>query len=201
VPASGGGNLSTDDSVPRRNFLIASGVLSGLWAAGAPLGLVAPARASPPGWKILTNAQSTTLMSVARTIAPHDGLSDAAYASVVRAIDEAAAANAHTREALTSGLQLLGNDFASRSEAERVRSLKAMEHSEFFQLARTNTLGNLYSSPLAYAHFGYEGEAFSKGGYLLRGFNDLKWLPDVPLGDSGPPIARAEGSALESSSG
>jgi hypothetical protein len=45
---------------------------------------------------------------------------------------------------------------------------------------------NLYSSPFAYAYFGYEGEAFSKGGYLMRGFNDLRWLPDVPVADSGP---------------
>jgi hypothetical protein len=44
----------------------------------------------------------------------------------------------------------------------------------------------LYASPLVYSSFGYEGEAFSKGGYLLRGFNDLRWLPEVPLADSGP---------------
>ena len=42
------------------------------------------------------------------------------------------------------------------------------------------------SLEIAWAHFGYEGEAFSKGGYLLRGFNDLKWLPEVPSADSGP---------------
>ncbi len=28
--------------------------------------------------------------------------------------------------------------------------------------------------------FGYEGEAFSQGGYLHRGFNDLNWLPEPP---------------------
>jgi hypothetical protein len=47
----------------------------------------------------------------------------------------------------------------------------------------------LYSTPLAYTYFGYEGEAFSKGGYLQRGFNDLRWLPDVPAADSGPVLA------------
>jgi len=44
----------------------------------------------------------------------------------------------------------------------------------------------LYATPLAQALLGYEGEAFSKGGYLLRGFNDLRWLPEVPLADAGP---------------
>jgi hypothetical protein len=46
---------------------------------------------------------------------------------------------------------------------------------------RATTLATLYASPLVYAYFGYEGEAFSKGGYLMRGFNDLRWLPEVPL--------------------
>jgi len=61
-----------------------------------------------------------------------------------------------------------------------------MEASTFFKTLRTKTLGVLYATPIAYAYFGYEGEAFSKGGYLLRGFNDLRWLPEVPLQDSGP---------------
>ncbi|TIP32839.1 MAG: gluconate 2-dehydrogenase subunit 3 family protein, partial [Mesorhizobium sp.] len=24
--------------------------------------------------------------------------------------------------------------------------------------------------------FGYEGESYSKGGYITRGFNDIEWL-------------------------
>ena len=60
----------------------------------------------------------------------------------------------------------------------------------FFQGLRTQTLRVLYSTPWAYAQFGYEGEAFSKGGYLFRGFNDLRWLPEVPESDSGPVPAR-----------
>jgi hypothetical protein len=51
----------------------------------------------------------------------------------------------------------------------------------------------LYASPLVYAYFGYEGEAFSKGGYLLRGFNDLRWLPEVPSADGGPVFGAGSG--------
>jgi hypothetical protein len=67
-----------------------------------------------------------------------------------------------------------------------VAALKKIESSEFFQAVRLKTLQVLYATPMAYAYFGYEGEAFSKGGYLSRGFNDLRWLPEVPLEDSGP---------------
>lgn len=185
--------MSPNDSVARRDFLAASGLLSGLIAAGSTLSLIAPARAWALDLKKLTSAQGSLLMSIARTIAPHDTLDDAAYALVIKAIDEAAAADAHVHATVTSGLERLGKDFGARNEADRVRSLKAMEQSEFFQLARSKTLGNLYSSAIAYAHFGYEGEAFSKGGYLFRGFNELRWLPDVPPAASGPTVAQTAG--------
>ena len=180
--------MSTMSPIPRRTFLAASGIVSGLLAAGGPLSLLAPGRAWALEMKALTSAQGATLMSIARTIAPHDGLEDAAYALVVKAIDAAAAADEHVRGLVTSGLAGLGGNFASQTEAARIAALKTVERSEFFQFVRSSTLANLYSSALAYAHFGYEGEAFSKGGYLTRGFNDLHWLPEVPLQDSGPGV-------------
>jgi hypothetical protein len=183
--------VTSNSSLPRRNFLAASGIVTGLLAAGGPLSLIAPSRAWALELKALTSSQGATLMSVARTIAPHDGLEDAAYAIVLKAVDAAVLADEHTRASVLSGLAHLGEDFASRPEAARVQALKSVEGSEFFRFVRSQTLFNLYSSAIAYAHFGYEGEAFSKGGYLTRGFSELDWLPDVPLEDSGPDPARS----------
>ena len=125
-------------------------------------------------------------MAVARTIAPHDKLDDAAYALVIQSLDADAAGSPQTLALLRDGVRKLGAGFASAPEPARVQALTAVESSAFFQTVRTKTLGGLYATPIAYAYFGYEGEAFSKGGYLLRGFNDLRWLPEVPLQDSGP---------------
>jgi hypothetical protein len=180
--------MSTMSPIPRRSFLAASGFVTGLLAAGGPLSLIAPGRAWSLELKTLTSAQGAALMSAARTIAPHDGLEDAAYALVVKAFDAAAAADEHTHAMLVSGLSGLGEAFATQPEAARIAALKGVEHTEFFKFLRSTTLANLYSSAIAYAHFGYEGEAFSKGGYLTRGFDDLHWLPDVPLKDSGPRV-------------
>ncbi|HEY0746776.1 MAG TPA: hypothetical protein VGD63_08760 [Steroidobacteraceae bacterium] len=179
--------MSIISPIPRRSFLAASGFISGLLAAGGSLSF-APGRAWTLELKTLTSSQGATLMSVARTIAPHDGLEDAAYALVVKALDASGATDEHVRALLTAGLAGLGENFDSQTEPARIAALKDMEHSEFFQLLRSSTLANLYSSAIAYAYFGYEGEAFSKGGYLARGFNDLHWLPDVPLEDSGPSV-------------
>lgn len=172
--------------IPRREFIGASGVLSGLIAAGSPLALLAPSRAWAVDLKVLSSSEGATLMAVARTIAPHDKLDDAAYALVIRSVDGDAAADAPTLAMLREGIRKLGPGFASSAEPARVQALTALESSAFFKTLRTKTLGVLYATPMAYAYFGYEGEAFSKGGYLLRGFNDLRWLPEVPLQDSGP---------------
>ena len=172
--------------VARREFLHITGVLTGLLTAGGPLALLAPSRTWAVDLTSLTSAEAATLLSATRTIAPHDKLEDAAYAFVIRALDTAAAKDEALHRQLEEGIASLGEGFAGGSESARVEALRRIESTAFFQNLRLQTLLVLYSTPLAYAYFGYEGEAFSKGGYLQRGFNDLRWLPDVPAADSGP---------------
>lgn len=170
----------------RREFLGATGVLTGMLAVGSPLALLAPSRAWALDLTALTSEEGAVLLTAARTIAPHDKLDDAPYALVVQALDGDAARDAATLALLRQGVSGLGAGFATAAETERVAALQAVETTAFFKSVRATTLATLYASPLVYAYFGYEGEAFSKGGYLLRGFNDLRWLPEVPLADSGP---------------
>lgn len=179
--------LNADRTFPRRDFLkTASSLLTGVVMAGSPLALIAPARAWAVELQALTTAEAATLMAMARTIAPHDKLDDAAYAFVIKAVDADARKDEHIRKMIKEGIASLGPSFAKSSERDRVMTLGNIESSEFFQTMRLKTLQVLYATPIAYAYFGYEGEAFSKGGYVLRGFNDLHWLPDVPLENSGP---------------
>jgi hypothetical protein len=178
--------------VDRREFLqTTTGVLTGLLAVGSPFALLAPSRAWAIDLTSLTSAEGEALMAATRTIAPHDKLEDAAYAVVIRAIDAAAGKDGSLRKQLQEGIAGLGAGFAKAPESARVEALKRVESTAFFQNLRAQTLLVLYSTPMAYAHFGYEGEAFSKGGYVFRGFNDLRWLPDAPLADSGPVPAQS----------
>jgi len=176
-----------DSTVHRRDFLKATtGLLTGLVIVGSPLERIAPGRAWAVDLTGFTSSEAATLMAAARTIAPHDKLDDAGYALLIQALDSDAAQDQRTRKIFTEGLRQLGVEFVKATEADRVAALKKVESSEFFQTMRLKTLQVLYASPIAYAYFGYEGEAFSKGGYVQRGFNDLRWLPEVPLEDSGP---------------
>lgn len=164
----------------------ATGVLTGVLSALSPLAALVPARSWALDMRTLSSSQAATLLAMIRTMLPHDGLDDAAYALVVGALDAEAAGAPAARTQLNEGIAQLGPDFPTLPETARVAALKAIEPGAFFQSVRRTSLLVLYSNPIAYAHFGYEGEAFSKGGYLYRGFNDLKWLPDVPLSASGP---------------
>ncbi len=179
--------MSQPIQLNRRELLKATtGVLAGLVIPGSPLAAIAGGRAWAIDLTALTSSDGAALMATARTLMPHDKLDDAAYAMVIRAIDADAGKDEALLKTLREGIANLGPDFAKNSESERVEMLKKSESSAFFQTMRLKTVQVLYSSPLAYAYFGYEGEAFSKGGYLLRGFNNLRWLPEVPLEDGGP---------------
>jgi hypothetical protein len=170
----------------RRDFLKVTGVLTGWLAAGSPLALLAPSRAWALDLTVFSSEQGAALLAAVRTILPHDSLDDAVYAGVVHSCDVDAARDPATLELYTKGLASLGAGFAAVDEPGRVAVLKKIEPTPFFQQLRVKAVSELYSSPLAFAHFGYEGEVFSKGGYLHRGFDDLRWLPEVPLTDSGP---------------
>ncbi|MEL6523884.1 MAG: Twin-arginine translocation pathway signal, partial [Pseudomonadota bacterium] len=53
---------------------------------------------------------------------------------------------------------------------------RGLEESSFFQQIRGGLVTGLYNQKSVWPIFGYEGESFSQGGYLDRGFNDINWL-------------------------
>ena len=124
-----------DQQFHRREFLKTStGLLTGVIVAGSPLALIAPGRAWAVDLSALTGAEGATLMSVARTIAPHDQLDDAAYAFVVQAVDSEAARDENFRKLIKEGMSHLGAGFAKSGEADRVAALRKIEGSEFFSI-------------------------------------------------------------------
>jgi hypothetical protein len=175
----------------RETLRVSTGFLAGCVVAGSPLAWIARGRAWAIELTSFTTAEGATLLAATRTIMPHDKLEDAAYAFVVQALDRDADKSDGARKMMQDGIAGLGAGFAASAENERVAALKNVESSEFFQTLRLKTMQVLYSTPLAYSYFGYQGEAFTKGGYIFRGFSDLRWLPDVPQEDSGPmPVSR-----------
>ncbi|MBN9401790.1 MAG: tat (twin-arginine translocation) pathway signal sequence, partial [Burkholderiales bacterium] len=135
--------------------------------------------------------QARDLLLMARRLYPHDDLPDAVYALLVKDID-AACRDATVRDLVRSGIESLnraaGGNWASATPQRQLAILEAMRTDPFFQKIRSQCVTSIYDNQMAYKHFGYEGETWSKGGYIKRGFNDLTWLPDPPASASPPPF-------------
>ncbi|TIU21953.1 MAG: gluconate 2-dehydrogenase subunit 3 family protein, partial [Mesorhizobium sp.] len=61
-------------------------------------------------------------------------------------------------------------------EEQRVAVLREIEDTPFFQAVRGGLVVGLYNQKEVWPNFGYEGESYSKGGYMARGFDDIEWL-------------------------
>lgn len=180
-------------SVDRRSFLKGGGaVLAGTLAfAGGPVALLAPTRTWALELGALDARQGDVLLKLARHIFPHDTLEDAVYALVVKDLDSAAAESPDTLALLTDGIDHLdaraGGDWAGLDTEARDVHVHAIAGEPFFNKVQSTAVVSLYNNDMAWAHFGYEGPSFSKGGYLQRGFNDLDWLASPPA-EASPPI-------------
>jgi hypothetical protein len=123
-----------------------------------------------------------TLILVARDIYPHDKIPDRYYAIAMKAYDEKAAANPQVKaeiEAFVAALNGAAGEggYVGRAwEADRVALLKNQSADPMFETIRSGLVTSLYNQKEIWPIFGYEGESFSKGGYIHRGFDDITWL-------------------------
>jgi hypothetical protein len=177
----------------RRDFLKGSGLLFGTLATGTLLAGLAPSTSWALELKKLSAAQGSALMAMGRVLYPHEKLPDAVYALLAKDLDGKAAGDAGTARLLQDGIdglnQSAGGNFAKASAARRLEIVRGMEGTAFFNTVRGQCVTSLYDNDMAYAVFGYPGSAWEKGGYITRGFQDLKWLPN-PTQEASPPPDR-----------
>ncbi|MCL5776384.1 Twin-arginine translocation pathway signal [Limibaculum sp. FT325] len=130
--------------------------------------------------KALAPATMATLIQMARDIYPHDRVPDQYYAIAVKGYDtsEAAPAIEAGVAALDAAAQGMGHAsyLATPWERDRVDILRSMEGGPFFQTIRGGLVTGLYNNKEVWPIFGYEGESYSEGGYINRGFDDISWL-------------------------
>lgn len=129
---------------------------------------------------VITPAQMATLLQMARDIYPHDQVPDQFYAVAVKGYDAE-----DKKDFVATGIaeldataQAQGHaDYVSIGwEEDRVKVLQAIESSPFFQAIRGGLVTGLYNQKEVWPIFGYQGESFSQGGYINRGFDDINWL-------------------------
>lgn len=174
----------------RREFLKGSGILIGSLATGTVLAGLAPSTAWALELKTLSTAEGQALMYMGRVLYPHQKLPDAVYALLAKDLDAKAASDAAAAKQLQDGIAWLnksaGGSFLKANPNRREEIVRSMEGTAFFGTVRGQCITSLYDNDMAYAVFGYPGSAWEKGGYITRGFQDLKWLP-APSKEASPP--------------
>ncbi len=121
-----------------------------------------------------------TLIQMARDIYPHDQVGDEYYVVAVKGYDvpEAVDDTEAGIAALDDAARAAGFDSYLKTgwEKDRVAILRGMEDTAFFQKVRGGLVTGLYNQKAVWPIFGYEGESYSQGGYIDRGFDDINWI-------------------------
>jgi hypothetical protein len=166
----------------RRDFLKGSGILMGTLATGSILAGLAPSPVWAVELKTLTKAEGQTLMAMGRVLYPHKKLPDAVYAILAKDLDGSASGDAGSASMLREGISnlnaLAGGNFAKAKADKQLAIVKGT--------VRGQCMSSIYNNDMAFAAFGFPGSAWEKGGYITRGFQDLKWLP-APSKEASPP--------------
>lgn len=136
----------------------------------------------------LSDEARRILTRIIRVAFPHPKFPDGPYERMTQKIIETSEESRWFRMALTQGLLTLDSlteeHFLDLPDDRALAVLKRIADLEFFGFIRRTVVLNLYDDPEVHAALGYEGESFSQGGYLHRGFNDLSWLPEPRIEES-----------------
>ncbi|MEI6895637.1 MAG: hypothetical protein V5789_13650 [Colwellia sp.] len=177
----------------KRTFIkLSAGILTGtLIATSGLFSVMAPARKWSLSLTALPDNVAEAILMVTRHIFPHKKLEDAVYALVVKDLDNAASKDPAMKKLLIDGVAMINkkannNNWLSENYQDQNTIILSIVNSDFFEKIRGTSIVSLYNNDMAWAHFGYEGASYEKGGYLNRGFQDLTWLPEPPHNISPP---------------
>lgn len=166
-------------ALTRRQLLSRASALGASFVVGAGF-IASPDAAWATETEHLAPETFATLVQMARDIYPHDHVPDEFYVIAVKGYDTAGAAADIEAGVAALDAAALGRGFgrylAVGWERDRVDLLRGIEESAFFQTVRGGLVTGLYNQKAVWPLFGYEGESFSHGGYIERGFDDINWL-------------------------
>jgi hypothetical protein len=158
----------------RRRFMVAATVLAGVSLSPAVL------RQSRV-WAQSGGRPGAAMISIARSLAPHDALSDDDYADVLNiALGAMAGSLDEQLDAAETALDgATGGDFMSADAEAQLAALTSIQDAAFFPGILWAVKTFLYSHPAGWRALGYEGPSWQQGGYMNRGAGEIDWLPET----------------------
>jgi len=163
----------------RRTLIKAAGASVTVYVLWSSPAWVGPRIALAADLTALNAAQAKAMLAMTRQLVPHDKLGDEYYWVIVVAIDKDMAGSPELATRIKDGLaqlnQAAGGEFAAADAEKQIDAMKKLEGTPFFSDMLNKTQYNFYNNKAVWAKFGYEGSSWEKGGYIDRGFNDVKW--------------------------
>lgn len=129
-----------------------------------------------------------SLVAIARALYPQPGVGDGPYQRAAEYVLAAAERDPRLWHILRDGLGELtiqSTPLASLPESAVHDLLAQRTDTEFFREVRSLVAFVFYDDREVWDAVGYPGASFDKGGYVLRGFDDLNWLPEPRIEESG----------------
>ena len=171
------------NQLSRRTFIKAAGAAGVsvyvLWSGPGIGSWFGPRMVLAANLSVLNGAEGKEMLAMARQLFPHDKLGDEFYWVVVESIDKEMAGSSELASRIREGLAQLnktaGGDFTAISADQQVNAMKKLEGTPFFSDMFGKTQFYFYNNKAVWPRFGYEGSSWEKGGYINRGFNDVKW--------------------------
>lgn len=166
----------------RRTFIKAAGAgvtVYVLWSGPGISSWFGPRIALAANLTALNAPQAKEMLAMTRQLFPHDKLGDEYYWVVIESIDKEMAGSSALAKEIHDGLvqlnQAAGGDFTAVDAGQQVAAMKKLEGTAFFSDMLNKTQFYFYNNKAVWSKFGYEGSSWEKGGYINRGFNDVKW--------------------------
>jgi len=171
--------------INRRQFLQTGSlaIAGAAVASGTGILLLDPAVTWAAKKSTLDEHTTKTLIVMCRHLYPHKEIEDAQYGKTVEGFAKKASTDPAFAKLLQDGVASLDTaahgKWIEAKDEDKLQALKSIEPSPFFQTVRGTLIGAAgpYNLPAVWKQFGYEGSSWQLGGYLARGFNDIKWLP------------------------
>lgn len=163
----------------RRSFLKKAGKASGFVVLAGGAVQLTSFNAWAAKKSSIDSHVAKTMLLVGKDLFPMKRFSDDLYMIAVDSLDGKAAKDESLKKSLTDGVsefdKAAGGKYIKASYKKRLNIIKSMEGKGLFNHIKGEMVNVFYNDKRVWEVAGYEGPAYDKGGYYLRGFQDADW--------------------------
>ena len=171
--------MKNNVNISRRSFLQKAGKTSGFVVLAGGAVQLSSFNAWAAKKSAIDNHVAKTMLLVGKDMFPGKRFTDDLYMIAIDSLDGKALKDESVKSALVKGVaefdKAAGGKYTEASIKKRMNVLKSMEGNNFFNTMRGEMVNVFFNNKRVWDVAGWEGAAYDKCGYYLRGFQDADW--------------------------